>query len=70
VAQAFLENARHTILVADRMKFERSAPVRVGHLSQLGSLVSYQMPPEPPVKICLESAVRIEIADPLLMFRL
>ena len=63
VAQAIIENARHTILVADSMKYERSAPVRIGHLSQLGSFVTDRLPPEEIARICLDSDVAIEIAD-------
>ncbi len=33
VAQAIIANARHVILVADATKFERTAPVRIAHLS-------------------------------------
>ena len=62
VAQAIIENARHTILVADSMKYERSAPVRIGHLSQLGSFVTDRQPPEEITRICLDSDVAIEIA--------
>ena len=31
VAQAIISNARQVILVCDATKFERSAPVRIGH---------------------------------------
>ncbi len=34
-AQAILNNARNVILVSDAMKFTRSAPVRIGHMSQV-----------------------------------
>lgn len=63
VAQAIIENARHTILVADSMKYERSAPVRIGHISQLGSFVTDRPPPEEIARICLENGISIEIAD-------
>ncbi|MDH4249117.1 MAG: DeoR/GlpR family DNA-binding transcription regulator, partial [Deltaproteobacteria bacterium] len=59
VAQAIIENARHTILVADSMKLERSAPVRMGHISQLGSFVTDAPPPDSLVKICADNDVRI-----------
>ncbi len=32
VAQAIIANARHVILVSDSTKFERTAPVRIGHI--------------------------------------
>ena len=38
VTQAILENARECFLVTDRSKLERSAPVRVAHVSQLTGL--------------------------------
>ena len=40
VAQAIIQNARHIILVADSMKFERNAPIRIGHISQISTLVT------------------------------
>jgi len=40
VAQAILKNARHIILVADSTKFERNAPIRIGHISQISTLVT------------------------------
>lgn len=40
VAQAIIANARHVILVADSTKFERSAPVRIGHLSQVHTFIT------------------------------
>lgn len=65
VAQAIIENSRHTILVADGMKYERTAPVRIGHISQMESLVTDCQPPEEITRICAENGVQIEIADPL-----
>lgn len=40
VAQAIIANARHVILVADSTKFERTAPVRIGQLSQVQTLIT------------------------------
>jgi DeoR family glycerol-3-phosphate regulon repressor len=40
VAQAIIANARHVILVCDATKFERSAPVRIGHLAQIQTFVT------------------------------
>lgn len=64
VAQAIIENSRHTILVADSMKYERTAPVRIGHISQMERFVTDSQPPDDLVQICRENDVRIEIADP------
>ncbi len=44
VSQAILSNARHVILVADSTKHERSAPVRIGHISQTHSFVTDHCP--------------------------
>ncbi|GGE08456.1 DeoR family transcriptional regulator [Aureimonas endophytica] len=40
VAQAIISNARHVVLASDGSKFDRSAPVRVGHLSQIHTFVT------------------------------
>jgi DeoR family glycerol-3-phosphate regulon repressor len=40
VAQAIIENARRVILVADRSKLERSAPVRLARIDQIHVLVT------------------------------
>ena len=62
IAQAIIENARHTILVSDHMKFERTAPVRIGHLSQLEHFVTDQPLPEHLAQICAEGEVQVDIA--------
>ena len=62
VAQAIIENARHTILVADSTKYERSAPVRIGHISQLSSFVTDQPLPQALSAICTENGVHVVIA--------
>jgi len=64
VAQAIVENARHSILVADSMKYARSAPVRIGHISRLDSFVTDRPPPKKLARLCRDSDVRVEIADP------
>ena len=63
VAKAIMENARHSILVADSMKYERSAPARIGHMSMLDTFVTDAPPPEPIMKICAEHGVEVEVAD-------
>lgn len=44
VSQAIITNARHVILAADSSKHERSAPVRIGHISQIHSFVTDRLP--------------------------
>ena len=62
VAREIVRHARQTILVADAMKFERNAPVRIAHLSDIDVLVTDHVPPEPIAEICREAQVRIEVA--------
>ncbi|MEL6220451.1 MAG: DeoR/GlpR family DNA-binding transcription regulator [Pseudomonadota bacterium] len=62
VAQAILENARRTILVADHLKFSRAAPVRIAHVSRLERIVTDQPPPPAFTAICRNHGVAIEIA--------
>jgi DeoR family transcriptional regulator, glycerol-3-phosphate regulon repressor len=62
VAQAIVSNARSVILVADAMKFTRSAPVRIGHLSQMDVFVTDRTPPEAIADVCRHSGVQLEIA--------
>ncbi len=59
VAQAIIENARETILVADKIKFERSAPVRIAHLSQISTFVTDEPLSEKMERICLANDVRV-----------
>jgi DeoR family glycerol-3-phosphate regulon repressor len=62
-AQAILNNARNIILVSDAMKFTRSAPVRIGHLSQVDIFVTDRPPPEAILDLCKHSGVQLEIAS-------
>jgi DeoR family glycerol-3-phosphate regulon repressor len=62
VAQAIIETARETILVADAMKFSRKAPVRIGHLEQIDVFVTDEPPPPEIAEICLAAGVQLEIA--------
>ena len=62
VARAIMENARRTILVADAMKFGRTAPVRIGHVSALAAIVTDAAPPEPFARECRAHEVRIVVA--------
>lgn len=63
VARAIMDCARSSILVADRMKLERTAPVRIGHLSQLDYFVTDAPLPAKLHDICRNSDVHVEIAD-------
>lgn len=59
VAQAIIANARHVILVSDSTKFDRTAPVRIAHLSQIGSFITDRCTMPSIRQICLDSEVRL-----------
>jgi DeoR family glycerol-3-phosphate regulon repressor len=64
-AQAIMQNSRSVILVSDTMKFSRSAPVRIGHLSQVDVFVTDKQPPDTIIELCKHKGVQIEIVDVL-----
>ncbi|HHZ09885.1 MAG TPA: DeoR/GlpR transcriptional regulator [Rhizobiales bacterium] len=59
VAQAIIANARHVILVADSTKFERTAPVRIAHLSQVDTFITDRCGIPSIRKICEEAEVKL-----------
>jgi len=59
VAQAIIANARHVILVSDSTKFERTAPVRIGHLSQVNTFITDRCDIEAIHAICREAEVEL-----------
>jgi DeoR family glycerol-3-phosphate regulon repressor len=62
VSRAIMAASRRSILVADAMKFSRSAPVRIGHIADVDFLVTDE-PPEPSLaRICAENDVTVELA--------
>ncbi len=63
IAQTILKHARKRILVADSTKFERRAPVQIGHLSDIDIFVTDTAPPKEIVDLCSASGVQLEIAD-------
>lgn len=64
VAQAIIKNARHIILVTDAMKLERSAPIRIGHISQIDTIVIDADLPKQLQDICTENDVKVVVAKP------
>ena len=62
VAQTIIKNARHIILVADSMKLERNAPIRIGHISIIDTIVTDSPLPRKLYDICKENGVDIVIA--------
>jgi DeoR family glycerol-3-phosphate regulon repressor len=61
VAQAIIAQARRTILVADAMKFERRAPVRIGHLDQIDVFVTDRPPPTRIAALCAEAGIELVV---------
>ena len=59
VTQAIIANARHVILVADSMKFERTAPVRIGRISQTNTFVTDYLPSERVRQICEDAGISV-----------
>ena len=64
VSQAIIGNARQVILVSDRLKFERSAPVRIGHIWQVDVFVTDQLSSAPVAELCRAQGVRVIEAHP------
>lgn len=62
VSRKIVENSRRAILVADALKYGRSAPVRIGHISELDHFVTDAPPPERLRRVCDEHGVSVEIA--------
>ena len=58
VAQAIIANARHVILVSDSTKFERTAPVRIAHLSARSTPSSPTAAASPPIRADLRRVAR------------
>jgi len=63
VAQAIIENARHTYLVADKMKLERTAPVRIAHMSQISTFFTDEMVSDKLRQVCTQHGVKITDAS-------
>ena len=64
VAQAIMENARHVVLVADRTKLERTAPVRIGRLTDVHTFVTDALPSADLRGVCREAGVRLIEVSP------
>ncbi|MEM7464033.1 MAG: DeoR family transcriptional regulator, partial [Pseudomonadota bacterium] len=63
VAQAILSQARQKILVADASKFERRAPVQIGHISEMDIFVTDAPPADDIRELCLASDVELIVSD-------
>jgi DeoR family glycerol-3-phosphate regulon repressor len=64
VSRAIIENARRVVLVADKLKLERVAPVRIGHMSEVDIFVTDTLPSAPLRELCRANGVEIvEVGD-------
>ncbi len=59
VAQAIIDNARRVILVADRTKLERFAPVRIAQFGQIHTFVTDYLPSAKLRDLCRERGVQL-----------
>lgn len=64
VARAIVANARRTILVCDRLKFERSAPARICDIGDVHAFVTDAPPPPAFASACARAGVAIDVVDP------
>lgn len=59
IAQAIIENAQHVVLVADRTKIGRAAPVRVARLAQINTFVTDRLVSAPLRAICQSRGIHL-----------
>ncbi|ACA18999.1 transcriptional regulator, DeoR family [Methylobacterium sp. 4-46] len=59
VARAIIDNSRRVMLVADKLKLDRTAPIRVGHVGELDVFVTDALPSRPLRELCDEHGVRV-----------
>jgi DeoR family transcriptional regulator, glycerol-3-phosphate regulon repressor len=62
VSRKIVESSRQAILVADSLKYGRSAPVRIGHISDMDHFVTDAAPPARLLRICAEHQVAVDVA--------
>ncbi len=59
VLQKIIQNAHHVILAADSTKFTRTAPVRIGHISQVDTFVTDHISSKSFKKIIQEADINL-----------
>lgn len=62
VAQEILRCARTSILVADALKFERTAPVKIADITDIDVFVTDRPPPPDIAELCAQFGTAIEVA--------
>lgn len=63
LARAIIENARTVILAADATKFGRAAPIRIGHMNDIDTLVTDRGCPEALAALARSTSVRLILAS-------
>jgi len=59
VSQAIIQHTRRVILVSDSSKFERTAPIRIGHISQVHTFVTDRLSLGPLAELCRQHEVKV-----------
>ncbi len=62
VSQAIITAARQTIVVADKAKFTRKAPVKIGSLSEVDHFVTDGIPSERLANACADWGTKVHLA--------
>ncbi len=62
ITQAIINHARSIILAVDSMKFQRSAPVKIGKLSEIDILVTDEGISDEFLELCEQNSVEVKIA--------
>ena len=63
VTRSIIRHAHSVILVTDSLKFERRAPIRIGDLSDVETLVTDDGIPDDAARLCRERGVNLEIVS-------
>jgi len=62
VTKAIFEHSRKLILVADDIKFDRTAPILIGNISEIDILVTNNLPSPEIINICNTNDIEIIVA--------
>ncbi len=62
VSKAIFKHCRKLILVADSIKFERSAPMLIGNISEIDTLVTNNQPSPEIINLCNTNNIEIIVA--------
>ena len=63
VSKAIFEHCRKLILVADNFKFDRTAPMLIGNISEIDTLVTNIQPSPEIINICNKNNVEVIVVS-------